>query len=101
VSSIRISPDDDRILEKIRAKYIMKGIKLTKKEIVGQLIKKKAEELATQDLDQEGIASELLAFDKKPVILSDEEIKVLIDSFPKEYEHLYPEKSDDDLIYGE
>jgi hypothetical protein len=45
MATVRIDDDDDELLEKIRAHYILKGKKMTKKDILKELIKRKSSEL--------------------------------------------------------
>ena len=44
MTTVKIDPNDDELLETLRAKMILRGIKKTKKEILGELIKKATEE---------------------------------------------------------
>ncbi|MHA2295587.1 MAG: hypothetical protein ACXAEU_22535 [Candidatus Hodarchaeales archaeon] len=52
MSTVRLSEEDDILLEKLRTRYILMGKKMTKKEILGKLIKETAlkfEEQTFQD----------------------------------------------------
>jgi hypothetical protein len=42
VTTVRLNKDDEDLLERLRARYILMGKKMTKKEILGQLIRQEA-----------------------------------------------------------
>ncbi len=42
MTTVRLTEEDDVLLERLRAKYILLGNKMTKKEILGHLIRKEA-----------------------------------------------------------
>ena len=42
MTTVRLNKDDEDLLERLRARYILMGKKLTKKEILGQLIRQEA-----------------------------------------------------------
>lgn len=54
MSTVRLNKDDEDLLERLRARYILMGKKMTKKEILGQLIRQEAkkfeEEVNNHDL---------------------------------------------------
>ncbi|MFW9856657.1 MAG: hypothetical protein ACFFFG_16520 [Candidatus Thorarchaeota archaeon] len=66
MTTVRLNKDDEDLLERLRARYILMGKKMTKKEILGQLIRQEAkkfeEELNNQHLPklEEDIAWKLL-----------------------------------------
>ena len=43
MTTVKLDPEDDNILEKLRAKMILRGKKMSKKDILGRLIKHAAE----------------------------------------------------------
>ena len=45
MTTVRISPEDDKLLEQIRSKNILKGIKMSKNEILSELIRKSYHEM--------------------------------------------------------
>ena len=45
MSTVRLSKKDETLMERIRAKYILMGKKMTKKDLLGQLIKKEAKRI--------------------------------------------------------
>ena len=51
MSTVKIDSEDDELLEKLRAKMILRGVKKTKKDIISELIKRayKSEELIAED----------------------------------------------------
>ena len=51
MTTVKIDTEDDASLEKLRAKMILRGKKMTKKDIIGELIRKatKEEEVYTDD----------------------------------------------------
>ena len=53
MATIRIDNEDDELLEKIRAQYILKGIKKTKKEIIKELIAQKVKEMHDLEIIEE------------------------------------------------
>ena len=53
MATLRIDNEDDELLEKIRAQYILKGIKKSKKDIIKELITKKAQEIYELQLLEE------------------------------------------------
>ena len=42
MTTVRLNKDDDDLLERLRARYVLLGKKMTKKEILGQLIRQEA-----------------------------------------------------------
>ena len=42
MTTVRLDKDDEELLERLRARYILMGNKMTKKEILGNLIKQEA-----------------------------------------------------------
>lgn len=55
MTTVKLDSEDDELLEKLRAKMILRGKKMTKKDILGKLIKQASvqEELFENDvLDQ-------------------------------------------------
>ena len=42
VTTVRLNKDDEDLLERLRARYILMGKKMTKKEILGLLIRQEA-----------------------------------------------------------
>lgn len=51
MATVKIDTDDDELLEKLRAKMILRGVKKTKKDILSELIQNayKLEEMITTD----------------------------------------------------
>ena len=60
MTTVKIDSDDDELLEKLRAKMILRGVKKTKKDILSELIRKafKEEELVTGDTIDNSISLE-------------------------------------------
>ena len=54
MATLRIDSEDDELLEKIRAHYILKGIKKTKKEIIKELLAQKTKEMHDLELADYG-----------------------------------------------
>ena len=42
MTTVRLNKDDEDLLDRLRARYILMGKKMTKKEILGQLIRQEA-----------------------------------------------------------
>jgi hypothetical protein len=42
ITTVRLNKDDEDLLERLRARYILMGKKMTKKEILGNLIRQEA-----------------------------------------------------------
>ena len=42
MTTVRLNKDDEDLLDRLRARYILMGKKMTKKEILGQLIRREA-----------------------------------------------------------
>ncbi len=42
MTTVRLDKDDEELLDRLRARYILMGKKMTKKEILGQLIRQEA-----------------------------------------------------------
>lgn len=53
MTTIRLSKDDEDLLDRLRARYILMGKKMTKKEILGQLIRQEAKKFEERDNDQQ------------------------------------------------
>jgi len=60
MATIKIDTEDDELLEKLRAKMILRGLKKTKKDIISELIHKafKLEELLSDDIIESNIPIE-------------------------------------------
>ena len=60
MATVKIDPDDDELLEILRAKMILRGKKKTKKEILGELIRNASEneEILTNDIMDQTIPLE-------------------------------------------
>ena len=56
MTTVRLNKDDEDLLDRLRARYILMGKKMTKKEILGQLIRQEAykfeDEINNQHLPQ-------------------------------------------------
>lgn len=90
MSTVKIQPSDKDTLEKLQAKLRLRGeIKLDQYNILGLLI-----EFGNVNFE------EFVSF-IEGVKLTDKEIKELEAKFIKGYDDLSPNKSDDDLIYGD
>ena len=90
MSTVKIQPSDKDTLEKLQAKLRLRGeIKLDQYNILGLLIE-------FGNVNFEDFVSFI-----EGVKLTDDEIKELEKNFIKGYDDLHPNKSDDDLIYGE
>lgn len=89
MSTVKIQPSDKNTLEKLQAKLRLRGeIKLDQYNILGLLI-----EFGNVNFE------EFVSF-IEGVKLTEDEIKELETKFIKGYEDKYPDKSDDELIYG-
>lgn len=53
MATLRIDNEDDELLERIRAQYILKGVKKTKKEIIKELIEQKVKEMHDLEIMEE------------------------------------------------
>ena len=53
MATLRIDNEDDELLERIRAQYILKGIKKTKKEILKEIIAQKVKEMHDLEIMEE------------------------------------------------
>ena len=53
MATLRIDNEDDELLERIRAQYILKGVKKTKKEILKELIAQKVKEMHDLEILEE------------------------------------------------
>ncbi|MHA1983565.1 MAG: hypothetical protein ACW967_04345 [Candidatus Hodarchaeales archaeon] len=51
MTTVKLDSEDDEILEKLRAKMILRGKKMTKKEILGKLIKQASTQEEFYDAD--------------------------------------------------
>ena len=51
MTTVRLSKDDEDLLERLRAHYISMGKKLTKKEILGNLIRQEAKKFEDNVVD--------------------------------------------------
>ena len=51
MTTVRLSKDDEDLLERLRARYILMGKKLTKKEILGNLIRQEAKKFEDEIVD--------------------------------------------------
>lgn len=51
MTTVRLSKDDEDLLERLRARYILMGKKLTKKEILGNLIRQEAKKFENEVID--------------------------------------------------
>ena len=49
MSTVRLSKEDEKLLERLRAQYILMGKKMTKKDLLGQLIRKEAKRIEYTD----------------------------------------------------
>ena len=89
MSTVKIQPSDKNILEKMQAKLRLRSnLKLDQYSLLGLLI-----EFGNANLE------DFISF-IEGVKLSEIEIKELETRFIKEYDDLHPDKSDDELIYG-
>jgi len=85
LTTVRLGKDDEELLERLRARYILMGIKLTKKEILGNLIRQEAkkfeDEVGSPLLElEDDIAWKLLS---KPMKWGIEDTSTTVD------QHLY------------
>ncbi|MHA1450386.1 MAG: hypothetical protein ACTSP4_13300 [Candidatus Hodarchaeales archaeon] len=53
MTTVRLSKDDEDLLERLRAKYILMGKKMTKKEILGNLIRHEAKKFEDEEVDSQ------------------------------------------------
>ena len=53
MTTVRLSKDDEDLLERLRARYILMGKKLTKKEILGNLIRQEAKKFEDEAVDHQ------------------------------------------------
>jgi len=66
MTTVRLSKDDEELLERLRARYILMGKKMTKKEILGNLIRQEAKKFEEEAVEnrlpklEEDIAWKLL-----------------------------------------
>lgn len=51
MTTVRLSKDDEELLDRLRARYILMGKKMTKKEILGQLIRQEAKKFEEEISD--------------------------------------------------
>ncbi|MHA2294098.1 MAG: hypothetical protein ACXACK_18210 [Candidatus Hodarchaeales archaeon] len=51
MTTVRLSKDDEDLLERLRARYILMGKKMTKKEILGKLIRHEAKKFEDQPVN--------------------------------------------------
>lgn len=86
MTTVRLSKDDGDLLERLRARYILMGKKLTKKEILGNLIRQEAKKFEDEAVNhhlpklEEDFAWKLL---DKPIKWGIKDTSTTVD------EHLY------------
>ncbi len=51
MTTVRLNKDDEDLLERLSAKYVLLGKKMTKKEILGQLIRHEAKKFEEESKD--------------------------------------------------
>ncbi len=51
MTTVRLNKDDEDLLERLRARYILMGKKMTKKEILGNLIRQEAKKFEDEVLN--------------------------------------------------
>jgi len=61
MTTVRLSKDDEDLLERLRARYVLMGKKMTKKEILGQLIRQE-----TKKYEEEYNVKHLPKLEKDP-----------------------------------
>ena len=52
LTTVRLSKDDEDLLERLRARYILMGKKMTKKEILGRLIRQETNKYEEESLSR-------------------------------------------------
>ena len=86
MTTVRLSKDDEDLLERLRARYVLMGKKLTKKEILGNLIRQEAKKFEDEVVNhhllklEEDVAWKLL---EKPIRWGIKDTSTTVD------EHLY------------
>lgn len=50
MTTVRLGKDDEELLERLRARYILMGKKMTKKELLGQLIRQESKKYENEQL---------------------------------------------------
>ncbi len=84
MTTVRLNKDDEDLLERLRARYILMGKKMTKKEILGQLIRQEAKKFEEEVIDhhlpklEEDFAWRLL---KKPVKWGIKDTSITVDEY--------------------
>ena len=53
MSTVRLNEEDEILLERLRARYILMGKKITKKELLGQLIRQSAKKYEEEQLPED------------------------------------------------
>lgn len=87
MTTVRLSKDDEDLLERLRARYILMGKKLTKKEILGNLIRQEAKKFENNVVDthlpnlEEDIAWKLL---EKPLKWGIKDTSTTVDKYLRE-----------------
>ena len=85
---MKIDTEEDDLLEKLRAKMILRGKKMTKKDIIGELIKKASEK---EELYSNDTLDTSLPLEKDPMwkILNNPDQTGLRDTSTKIDEYIY------------
>lgn len=58
MTTVRLDKDDEDLLDRLRARYVLMGKKMTKKEILGNLIRQEAKKFEEEHVDDPPIKLE-------------------------------------------